>query len=175
MRTVGLIPARGGSKRLPRKNVRWLAGKPLVFWTVEAAIHSKLDAVYVSTEDQEVYDIVRDFVPVLHRPAGLAGDHTPSEAVIIHALHSIDCDRLMLLQPTSPLRTAQHINEALVYDTCVSVNWRMERNGAIYLMRSDAPMEFDYLYEMDGPSSIDIDTEADFALAERLLGAVVPA
>lgn len=110
---LALIPARGQSKGLPRKNIRPLGGKPLIVWTIEAALAaSGIDAVVVSTEDEEIADIARAAgaqVPFL-RPADIAGDHTPSIAAVMHAVELLpEYGRLLLLQPTSPLRTAQDI------------------------------------------------------------------
>ena len=172
MRTVGLIPARGGSKRLPGKNVRYIAGKPLIYWTIEAALRSGLNEVIVSTEDEDIREIVRDSVRVIDRPAILADDLAPSDAVIKHALECVEADRVMLLQPTSPLRTTYHINEALKLGSTVSVYWDgacYKRNGAIYLMYAHRPMEFTTCYVMDKRDSVDIDTIEDFHMAEAYL------
>lgn len=174
MRTLGLIPARGGSKRLPGKNVRLLAGKPLVFWTIEAALGSSLDDVWLSTEDANIRDICRDSVRVVDRPLDLASDFATSEAVIAHAVALAEgFDRIMLLQPTSPLRTAAHIDDVLSLGrTCVSVvqdGTTYRRNGAMYLMDADHIMGFDLAYVMSAEESIDIDTQDDFDLAEAML------
>ncbi len=121
MKTLGIIPARGGSKGVPRKNIRMLAGKPLLAWTAEAALASRLDRVILSSEDPEIIEVGRNHgveVPFT-RPQELADDLTPAIDVVLHALEFlIDTegyrpDTIMLLQPTSPLRTMQHINEAM--------------------------------------------------------------
>lgn len=171
MRTVGLITARGGSKRLPRKNVLPLAGKPLIRWTVEAALESGLDAVYCSTDDDEIAALCSD-IRVIERPPALATDDASSIAVIKHAIPYMDCYRVMLLQPTSPQRTAADIDACLKMPTCVSVEYTLigyRRNGAIYLMLASEPMEFEWAYIMR--DCVDIDTEADFEEAARALGA----
>lgn len=121
-RILALIPARGGSKRLPRKNVLDLRGKPLIAWTIEAALHcSAIDEVCVSTDDPEILDVSRKYgakVPFV-RPAGLAADTATSVQVAEHALAYYECvkripyDILIFLQPTSPLRTAGDIEGAL--------------------------------------------------------------
>ncbi|MBR9873098.1 acylneuraminate cytidylyltransferase family protein [Vibrio sp. J1-1] len=117
-KVIALIPARGGSKRLPRKNVLPLNGKPLIAWSIEAAKRcSYIDKVLVSTDDQEIADIAVKFgadVPEL-RPENLASDTAKTESVLIYVLEKFgkDDEILVLLQPTSPLRTTQHINEAL--------------------------------------------------------------
>jgi CMP-N-acetylneuraminic acid synthetase len=111
---VGLIPARGGSKGIPRKNLAPLLGKPLVQWTLEAARASRtLTSVVVSTDDDEIAELAAGS-PVLRRPAELAADDTPMRDVVLHALAELSrCDVLVLLQPTSPLRRAVHVDEAV--------------------------------------------------------------
>lgn len=115
---LAIIPARGGSKRLPRKNVLALAGKPLIAWTIESAVSSKLiDRVVVSTDDDEIANVSTEYgasVPFL-RPEHLASDTATSNDVILHALDALDeeFDIVVLLQPTSPLRKQFHIDEAL--------------------------------------------------------------
>jgi CMP-N-acetylneuraminic acid synthetase len=114
---VGLIPARGGSKGIPRKNLVPLAGRPLIVWTIEAARASRmLTRVVVSTDDDEIAAVARDReVEVLDRPAGLADDATPMLDVIRHACAELGrVDVLVLLQPTSPLRRPDHIDQAVI-------------------------------------------------------------
>jgi len=116
MHVVGLIPARGGSKGIPRKNLAPAAGKPLLAWTVEAALESRrITRTVVSTDSEEIAEVARSFgAEVLERPAELAADDTPMLDVILHALGEIGrCDALVLLQPTSPLRRAEHIDNAV--------------------------------------------------------------
>jgi len=116
---IALISARGGSKGLPRKNVLQLGGKPLVAWTIEAALDAKnIDLVLVSTEDEEIASTSTKFgAQIIQRPVALAQDDSTSEDVVTHALshfqHSgLSPDSIALLQPTSPFRTATHIDEA---------------------------------------------------------------
>lgn len=113
---LAIIPARGGSKRFPRKNVMPLAGKPLICWTTEAAQKAKyLDRIIVSTDDQEIAAVSRDFgTEVLMRPLELASDTASTIDVVLHVIESLDkkYDFVMLLQPTSPLRNEKHIDEA---------------------------------------------------------------
>lgn len=119
---IGLIPARGGSKSIPRKNVKSLAGRPLIAWTIEAALQSHgLNRVIVSTDDEEIAQIARRWgaeVPFM-RPAELAQDDSPHISVVEHAVrwleeHDNACpDYVMLLQPTSPLRTGEDIDTAI--------------------------------------------------------------
>ena len=113
---LAIIPARGGSKRLPRKNIMPLSGKPMICWTIEAAQESKyIDTIIVSTEDKEILETARiTGVNTMLRPAHLATDTTTSSEVIKHVLESIktDYDYTILLQATSPLRNSTHIDEA---------------------------------------------------------------
>lgn len=112
---LALITARGGSKGIPRKNIKNLGGKPLISWTVEAARKSAyLDRVILSSEDAEIIEVAKAFgceVPFI-RPVNLAQDETGSMDVILHALLEVEesYDYLLLLQPTSPFRTTQHID-----------------------------------------------------------------
>lgn len=121
-RIVGLITARGGSRSVPRKNVASVGGKPLIAWTIDAARGSGvLDAVVVSTDDARIAAVSRRCgadVPFL-RPSELARDETPHMPVVEHALRWLEAARgwtpeyLMLLQPTSPLRTSADIRGAV--------------------------------------------------------------
>lgn len=227
MKILAVIPARGGSKGVPRKNIRELAGKPLIAWTIEAALAAAdLDRVTVSTEDEEIAEVARQYgaeVPFM-RPAELAADDSTTLAALRHAvaqmakIEGYHPDAVMTLQPTSPLRTPQHIKEAIALFeadpsadslvSCIEVphifhplsvmrlnksghlkpylddaqpTRRQEkeavfaRNGAaIYLTRTECLDNFIFGgnligYPMDTVSSLDIDVEADFAVAAKLL------
>ena len=112
MDVLGLIPARGGSKGIPRKNLVQVGGKPLLAWTVEAARGaSELTRVVVSTDDDEIADAAG--VDVLRRSAELAADDTPMLDVVRHAVSELSPDVVVLLQPTSPLRRAEHVDAAV--------------------------------------------------------------
>ena len=122
-RLLALITARGGSKRLPRKNVLKLAGKPLIAWSIEAGLRSKyVDRVIVSTNDEGIAEISRYYgadVPFM-RPIELSRDTTSSMDVIRHSIRTLGkkgerYEYLLLLQPTSPLRTEHHIDEAVKF------------------------------------------------------------
>jgi CMP-N,N'-diacetyllegionaminic acid synthase len=109
---LGLIPARGGSKGIPRKNLAPLAGKSLLAWTVEAAHEAReLTRVVVSTDDDEIATAAA--ADVLRRPAGLAADDTPMIDVIRHAVDELQPELVVLLQPTSPLRRSEHVDGAV--------------------------------------------------------------
>jgi CMP-N-acetylneuraminic acid synthetase len=122
MEILALITARGGSKSIPGKNLAPLLGKPLLAYTCEAALGSQLvTRTVLSTDDEEIAAVGRACgveVPFM-RPAELARDETPSLPVVQHALHTLSQkesyrpDIIALLQPTSPLRQAHHIDEAL--------------------------------------------------------------
>jgi N-acylneuraminate cytidylyltransferase/CMP-N,N'-diacetyllegionaminic acid synthase len=120
-KVLAIIPARGGSKGLPQKNILPLLGKPLIAWTIEQALESKyLDEVVVSTDDEEIAKISKKYgaeVPFM-RPKELATDKAKGIKVVFHALkwleeHNEYYDLLILLQPTSPFRTAKDINQAI--------------------------------------------------------------
>ena len=128
------IPARGGSKRLARKNLRELAGKPLIGYSIEAALATKLfDQVYVCTEDAEIADTARRFgatVPELvpeELCSDLVASHIPCQYIAARVQPQGEIDALLCLQPSSPLRSAQDIRDAVAkfsegpFDFVVSV------------------------------------------------------
>lgn len=180
---LGLIVARAGSKRLPAKNVRPLAGKPLVTWTIEAAKQSRLlTHIVCSTDDEMVMELcVEHDVWVIVRPGELATDEATSESVVRHALMSYPCDYVCLLQPTSPLRIAEDI------DACVAAAMRAQcgaavtesmaspgvPNGAVYVARVERFQACGFKgavgVVMPTKRSVDIDTLEDFEKAEALM------
>jgi CMP-N-acetylneuraminic acid synthetase len=229
MRVLGVVTARGGSKGIPRKNIRVLAGKPLIAWTAEAARRaSRLARTILSTDDEAIASAGRAAgleTPFL-RPAELAQDTTPTLPVLQHAVGVLEAagdryDAICLLQPTNPLRTAEMIDASIARfeetgaDTLISVlpvppehnpHWvyfagadgalhlatgeaapiprRQElppayhREGSIYVMKRDVLMEQGTLYgarvigyPVDPGTSVNIDTEADWARAEARLKA----
>jgi CMP-N,N'-diacetyllegionaminic acid synthase len=119
---LGVVPARGGSKAIPRKNLAVLANKPLIAWTLEVALESgSLDRLVISTDDPQIAEIGKKLgaeVPFL-RPTELATDTSTSMDVILHAIRWFDDneryqpDYVLLLQPTSPLRTVTDIRESI--------------------------------------------------------------
>jgi CMP-N-acetylneuraminic acid synthetase len=152
MNILGLIPARGGSKAIPRKNIFPLAGTPLLGYTCQAATASRvLTRVLLNTDDPEIAEVGRKYgveTPFL-RPAQLAEDETPILPVIRHTLGWLDAnqdfhtDVVVLLQPTSPLRGARHIDAAVDLlidsgaDTVVSVQEVPHQFNPISVMRLD--------------------------------------
>ena len=121
MSTLAVIPVRGGSKGIPRKNLRDVGGKPLVAWTIEQALATAQDVrVVVSTEDAEIASVARDAgAEVIERPAELAQDTTATEPVVFHAMDTLaasgyEPDHVMLLQATSPVRRPGTIDRAVL-------------------------------------------------------------
>ena len=122
LKTLGVIPARGGSKRIPRKNIFPLNGKPMIAYTIEACKRSNLLSDWiVSTDDLEIAKIAKRFganIPFI-RPADISDDKTRNIDVLIHALQFMEeknhiiYDLIVLLQPTSPIRDHNHIDEAI--------------------------------------------------------------
>jgi N-acylneuraminate cytidylyltransferase len=108
---IAIIPARGGSKGIPKKNIQKLCGKPLLAYSIEAALQAKfIDRVIVSTDDQKIATVASEYgAEVIHRPAELAGDFASSESALLHVLETLhdkegySSDILVFLQCTSPL------------------------------------------------------------------------
>lgn len=176
MNPLVVIPARGGSKGVPRKNIKLLNGKPLIQYTIEAARRVFADnQICVSTDDQEIKTVVEGLglpVPFL-RPEHLASDTAGTNEVLLHSVEFYENqgyypDTLILLQATSPFRTAQHLQEALaLYDTScemvVSVKetksnpynvlreendqgWLVKSKEGNFIRRQDCPK----VYELNG-------------------------
>ena len=128
---LAVIPARAGSKGLPKKNIKDLCGKPLISWTIEAALQSKyINRILVSTNEPEVLRIADTYnlKPPFIRPEELCNDNATSTSVITHSLkyladvESYAPDYFILLQVTSPLRTVEHID--LAFETLFNNNWK---------------------------------------------------
>lgn len=121
MRVLAIIPARGGSKGLPGKNIKSLLGKPLIGWTIEQAKASKyISEIFVSTDSQEIADVAESFgvaVPEL-RPAHLASDTATAASYVIYTIEKLrkegkEFDYIILLEPTSPLRTSKDLDSMI--------------------------------------------------------------
>ena len=113
---LAIIPARGGSKRLPRKNVLDLCGKSLIAWSIEAGLQSQyIDKVVVTSDDDEILEISEKFgANIIQRPDELASDTSTTFDSIKHTIDNVErFDYIVLLQPTSPLRDSKHIDEAI--------------------------------------------------------------
>lgn len=112
---LGVTPARGGSKGVPRKNIRELCGKPLLAWTIQAAQNAQLlDEYVVSTEDAEIAQVAKEWgARVLWRPPTLATDEADTFPVLQHVLNEAPADTLVLLQATSPIRDDGLIDDCI--------------------------------------------------------------
>jgi CMP-N,N'-diacetyllegionaminic acid synthase len=130
---IAIIPARGGSKGIPKKNIKFLIGKPLIVYTIEAALKSKyLDRIIVSTEDKEIAEISKRYgaeVPFM-RPKNLAKDDIPVIPDIPKYIikefkkkENFDVDIIVVLQPTSPLRSVKYIDEAIKKLLITKCDW----------------------------------------------------
>lgn len=175
-RVLAVIPARGGSKRVPRKNLREFRHQSLIKWAVDAAIRSRyLDIITVSTEDRVIREHSELWCKIIDRPPELATDDASCEDVMRHALTLHPADWIVLLQPTSPLRTVEDIDacieRAQIGYGCISVarSYPRQPNGAVYVCTAEylAAHDFSYgalmKYVMDDERSLDINEEADFA------------
>jgi len=118
MRTIALIPLRGGSKSIPKKNIKYIAGKPLLAWVLEAAKNSlNIDQVFVSTESEEIAQVIHGLdlgVGIIPRPIDLATDYASTESVMLHFMEKVDFDVLVTIQATSPLLTSQDLDRAIL-------------------------------------------------------------
>lgn len=173
-KVLGIIPARKGSKGLPKKNIKPFAGKELILWSIEAAISSNsIDKTIVSTDCKEIAALSNDNgadVPFI-RPIELSSDKSKSIDVVLHAIdHTEIYDYVILLQPTSPLRTSKHIDEAFneMLDrdlkSCVSISitksnpylmYNMDSNSTISSVRSHQDQysrrqDYPEFYELNG-------------------------
>jgi CMP-N,N'-diacetyllegionaminic acid synthase len=145
---VNILPivlARSGSKRIPRKNILSMAGKPMIAWTIECALNTKgLSPVIVSTDDEEIAEVCRAWganVPFL-RPASLASDTANSADVVLHLLdwlaksgRSVP-EFILLLQPTSPLRIPSDI------ETCIVIQHEKTASAVVSVCKSPHPVSF---------------------------------
>ena len=186
---LGLIPARGGSRRLPRKNVRMLCGRPLIAWTIiEAQRAARLDKLVVTTDDDEIAGIaMRHWCELIWRPVHMAADSASVYHCILNAcvVAGPAYDVVTLLHPTSPLRLAEDIDavtalctDQVLTPAAVSVEVGKDvPNGAVYSgriawLRDGGCFDDPSLlrYEMPAERSVDINTLADFEAAEAVMG-----
>ena len=145
-----IIPARGGSKGIPGKNALLVAGKPLVAWSIEHALHSsKIDSVWVTSDSLDILDIAKTYgARTILRPASISGDEATSEEAWIHAVNeiktSVEIDLIVCMQPTSPIRGRHDLDEAVDlyykenFDSLFSATrvedhftWKMSNSGAV--------------------------------------------
>ena len=189
MQPIIVIPAKGYSRRLPNKNMRTCAGKPLVQWTIEAAIESKLGPVLVSTDCPQIKALASTFCDVVNEPTPAADSRTNLASVVLDAIAGRKGDTVIMLQPTSPLRGARHIvaaaemfeqHNATTLASYVDVGKHQElltTNGAIWMSARDflfysqtwRAANSHLVFRMSKSKSIDIDTPEDLNIAESLL------
>jgi len=169
MRVLGLIPARGGSKGVPRKNIKLLCGKPLLAYTAESALASKrLSRVILSTDDEEIAAVGRACgleAPFL-RPAELAQDSTPTLPVAQHALRMLEeagdhYDALCLLQPTNPLRRSQDI------DACIELLETSNADAVATILPVPAEYNPHWVYFQDERGLLRLSTGEDTPIPRR--------
>ncbi len=221
LKILAIIPARGGSKGVPKKNLRYLGGQPLIAHTIIQASKVKLvNRVVVSSDNVEIMNVSESYgVDAIERPKEISGDKSSSEDALLHVLDKLrmsedyEPDIIVFLQCTSPLRTAEDIDNAIIKllksraDSLVGVSpfnlflWRTKfgqpeginhnmyerkmrqdidnqyiETGALYVMRTKGFLKAKHrffgktvLFEMPAERCLDINTEADFKIAEALL------
>ena len=174
---LAIIAARGGSKGVPYKNIRDLAGKPLIAWTIEAAKKSQyIDRLILSSDDVQIIKVAREWgceVPFV-RPAELAQDDTPGIEPVLHAINTLEhkYDYVMLLQPTSPLRSDEDIDECINFfmdrkaPACVSVS--EVAHSPYWMYRVDEQMQMSPFIESNAP----INRRQDLPKLYELNGAI---
>lgn len=177
MRTYAFIFARGGSKGLPRKNIKELAGKPLISYSIETACSIKdIDRVFVSTEDRDIANVAKQFdAEIIHRPLDLAQDNSPEWLAWRHAINHVitkygKFDRFVSLPATAPLRAKSDVIACLDsldegVDIVITMQeskrspWfntaKMDENGFLSLL-----IESNYIRRQDAPEAFDITTVA---------------
>jgi len=194
---IGVIPARGGSKGIYKKNLVDINGKPMLYYTIKSSINSNLDRIILSSEDKDIIKVGKEYgleVPFI-RPKNLSEDNSHTQDVILHALKWLEENEnykvhsVMTLQPTSPLRKTNHINEAINKfikegtNSLISINkktskppwWLLKKNknGLIDLFFKDYEypfnlerQQFPELYSPDGSIFI---TKRDFLFKNKSL------
>src|SRR3989338_4011254 len=159
---ISIIPARAGSKRLPGKNLKLLAGKPLIAHSIEQSLSSKyIDATYVSSEDDEILNIAKKFgAQAIKRPDEFASDTAKTISVLKHAVSCLndlkDSDIIVLLQPTSPLRTVEEIDKAI--EKCIDTT----ADGVITVTKQKLHPRWSL--EKTGDESVHFMLENDFSI-----------
>lgn len=169
MKVLGLIPARGGSKGIPRKNIRQICGKPLLQYTAEGALQSRLLArVVLSTDDLEIAEVGHACgleVPFL-RPPELARDETPMLPVVQHAVRTLEYsgdtfDAICLLQPTNPLRRTEDI------DACIEVLEKSEADAVVTLLPVPHKYNPHWVYFQNGHNFLRLSTGEQAPVTRR--------
>jgi CMP-N,N'-diacetyllegionaminic acid synthase len=159
MKVFAVIPARGGSKGFPGKNIIDFCGKPLIAWSIEQALETKeIDSVYVTSDSDEILSVARGYgAKVIVRPAEISGDTATSESAVEHALKILgrsNADAIILMQPTSPLRKPDDLGKAV--NQFVSENLDSLFSGAvledflIWERKGEGFQSFNYDYKNRG-------------------------
>lgn len=184
MKIVGLIPARKGSKRLFNKNIRTICGKNLIEYAIDAGMKSKyINEIFISTNDPLVIEIAnKNKVKYIERPEELCTDKATTQDAINHFLEWLPSkpNGIVLLQPTSPLRTTKHIDKCIetfmtgLYDSVATVtrirhSYSYLPNGAVFVFKTDYWAENMAFISMKEDESIDVDTEIDFNICKMLI------
>jgi CMP-N-acetylneuraminic acid synthetase len=145
---VALIPLRGGSKSIPRKNIKEIAGKPLCAWVLESASNAKLiNNVYVSTDSEEIKAVVESLnlgVKVIFRPKNLATDEASTESVMINFMSQVDFDIIVTIQATSPLLCCHELDQALKVFNSDNLNSMLSavRTKRFFWTEAGAPINY---------------------------------
>lgn len=181
-RVIALIPCRRGSKRLPKKNWKKLCGKPLFMYSVDEALKCEfIDEIIISTDSIEIIELAKKYahinrVRICKRPRELAQDNGLTEDVIKYHLQEYYDVEIVLLQPTSPLRTAKEIEATHKcftknFNSLFTINRNHKTNGNIYWFRDPNDMYKvpTYIYFQYEDISIDIDDITDFRVAEYMM------
>ena len=169
VRIFGIIPARGGSKGVPRKNIREVGGKPLIAWTIEEARQSRhIDRLVVSSDDDEILAVAAQYgCETLKRPAELAQDDTSAYDVVAHALqHERSCTHFVLLQPTSPLRTREDI------DRCIEICLEQDAPACVSVCEAETSPYWMYTIHEDGRLSPVLHSDSALFTRRQLAPAV---
>jgi CMP-N,N'-diacetyllegionaminic acid synthase len=169
MRVLGIVPARGGSKGVPRKNIQLVNGKPLLQYTAEAALQTKrLSRVILTTEDEEIADIGRrcGLEVLFLRPLELAADDTPTLPVLQHAVGWLEerDDRygaVCLLQPTTPMRSPEDI------DGCIALLESKSIDSVITVRRVPDEYNPHWVYFEDGEGCLHLSTGSHTPITRR--------
>jgi CMP-N,N'-diacetyllegionaminic acid synthase len=162
-RILAVIPARGGSKGIPRKNVTLVGGKPLIAWTIEEAKKSRyIDSLILSSEDEEIIRVAKSFgceVPFV-RPQSLSRDETPGIDPVLHAIKELPgFDYLILLQPTSPFRQVSDIDACL--ERCI------QKNAPACVSVTETDKSPYWMYELDSQGLMSPVIKSDKLIARR--------